>query len=42
MLNLVQHLMKSIDYETLKRVPVKCWELLGQPHTSHFKFKSKT
>jgi hypothetical protein len=42
MLNLVQHLMKSMDDETLKRVQGDMLGVLGQPHTSHLKFKRKT
>jgi hypothetical protein len=36
MLNLVQHLINSTCYETLKRVQGDISEVLGQSHTSHF------
>ena len=36
MLNLVQHLMKSMDYETLKRVQGDGLGVLGQPLCPYF------
>ena len=35
MLNLVQHLIKSMAYEILKRAQGDVLRVLGQPHTSH-------
>ena len=35
MLNLVQHLMKSMAYETLKRVQGDIFGALGHPQRSH-------
>ena len=36
MLNLVQHLMKLMDYETLKRVQGDMLGVLGQPRCPYF------
>jgi hypothetical protein len=36
MLSLVQHLIKSMAYETLKRVQGDVLRVLGQPHASYF------
>ena len=36
MLNLVQHLIKSMDYETLKRVQGDILRVLGQPLCPHY------
>jgi len=36
LLNLVQHLMKSMDYETLKRVQGDVLGVLGQPLCPYF------